>query len=346
MNKTIGRIITSLAMLYALNTGLDAQVIDTAKDMPKSVATETSITPSGVPIHGTNLNVGPLTVRHEVNKTDITGVFLDNIVQKENFFVNGAILNVGNYDGKDEAFLDITSRANYNDVTYGLEGGSSLRKTSVPRQFAIATIENLPVKQGIKTSLEGALITKDPLSDQKENQYYGWIAAYDDKMFASTSYAAGDKQVFTGINTKDFGQFTWYKNNATGGWQIKTRTSFGNVDEKFYSSGSQINTTRLFTIPQFYDIHLKPSQTRGDYTLGFDITSCTKETITKIVPGVKTLVGYIGFGAESNSTITGIYGSYYNNFDVLGMKGSVEANYNGRTKDVSGYVTVNAELNK
>ena len=346
MNKTIGRVITSLAMLYALNTGLNAQVIDTAKGMPKSVTTETSITPSGVPIHGTSLKVGPLMIRHEANKVDVTGVFLDNIVQKENFFVNGAILNVGNYDGKDEVFFDITSRANYDSITYGLEGGSSLRETGTPRQFAIATIENLPVKYGIKTSLEGALITKDPLQGQKENQHYGWIAAYNENLFASTGYAAGDKQVFTGINTKDFGQFTWYKNNAAGGWQVKTRTSFGNVDDKFYNAGFQANATRLFTIPQFYDIHLKPSQTRGDYTLGFDVTNDTKGTVTKIVPGVKTSVGYLGVGAESNSTSTGIYGSYYNNFNVLGIKGSVEANYNGRTKDVCGYVTINAELNE
>ncbi len=348
MKRIVGRVITSLAMLYALNTGLTAQVKDTTtNEIRGSASTETSITPSGIPMHGTHLNIGPVAVRQEINKTNVTAAFLDDIVKRDNFNMNGAVFNVGNYDGKDEVFFDITSMANINNITYGLEGGSSLRKTSVPRQFAIGTIENIPVGYEIKTSLEGSLLTKDPLNKEKGNNYYGWVAAYNDKLFASGAYTLTDKQVFTGINTKDFGQFTWYKGNANGTWQIKTRTAFGDVDEKFYNSSSEIATTRLFTLPQFFDIHLKPSQSRGNYTLGFDVTSGKDGTTTRVIPGAKTPVGYLGFGAESKSSSnTGIYASYYNKFNILGLNTSVEVNYNGRVKDTNGYVTLNADLGK
>jgi hypothetical protein len=346
--KNIARnIITSIAMLYALNTGLTAQTSGVAENrIQTSVATQTSITPSGVPMHMTSLDVGKVTLKHESNTTDVSMLSLTDIIKKENLAITGILVNAGNFDGKDELFLDLMSTVNHNNITYSLEAGSSLRKTSIPRQFAIGTVENIPLTYGIKASLEGALVTKDPLNNETKNSYYGWTAMHTNKLFASVSYLPTAKQLFTGINTKDFGQFTWYKHNNNGSWQIKTRTAAENVDEKFYSAESQTNITKLFTVPQFFSIHLNPPQTRGDYTLGFDVTKNNNNTTTKILPGIKTTLGYLGIGTESESSSkkTGVYASYYNKFNVSGIKGSVEVNYNGRTKNVDGYLTLNKEL--
>ena len=279
------------------------------------------------------------------NTVNVGSVFLDNILNSDNTDVGAGYLIVGNHDINDEHFFDLYAWHNTSIARLGLELGMSARSTADPRKYFVATIEDLKAIPGIKTTFEGGLLTKDVLQSQDKDQIYYWSAVRNDDTFLSAGYTAGDKQVFAGVTgQKDLGYFGWYKHNTDGTWFVKNRIGVDDVDQKFFSSDNDLSITRTFVIPAFFEPHLKPSHTRGDYTLGVDVKSDSKGMTATVMPGVKTDIGSFGFGAEMKGKSTGIVAGYYTSTSMLGVNASIEINYNGRTKEPTAYITLEKSL--
>ena len=311
----------------------------------------------GVALHRTELSVGPLRFKYDAmtnlshadNLKNVSGIYLDKIVDQKDVKSWACLLSIGNHDGKDETFADIGSKVISDETSYILDLGSSVRQTSIPRKYFIATAQDVPLLGQFKATADASILTKDPLQNEGAARFYGWIGAYNDNAFLSYGNEIHNKHVFAGITGfKDFGYLGWYKKFADGTWFIKNRLAEGQVDDKYYSTANMIFSTRTFVVPSFFGTHLSPSQTRGDITLGFDMNGNKDNTTMTIKPGVSTPVGQFALGTDTkfqnNQSTTGLYASYYNNISVAGANFRAELDYSGLTKSANAYIWMRVDI--
>lgn len=342
------KLITALAALYALAGPIDAQTIKTETEYLNNPLRQ------GFSLQRTELDIGNFVAKHDLREnlagmqgaTDVAILMQKKIIPDTNYASSLAILNLGNFDGKDETFLD--AYFGTKDGNLGLELGTGARKAAEPRHFFIATAKNFSITDKLSTSTEFGFLSKDPLQENKD-RWYGYTALFTKEAFAALGNEVNATHVITGLNLDNVGDFSWYRHDRqTGIWHLKTRLAVGNIDRSYYNSDFQQVASYIVTIPSFFATHFSPVWGRGDETFGANIAGDNQSTTAMAGLGVKTPVGYIAAGTDTkfvnNESSTGAYLGYYNNFSVLGIKGSVEINYSGRTHQADAYVKMNKPL--
>jgi hypothetical protein len=364
----ITNILTSIALMSALTFGYkaNAQEITPVKISTSTDIQQTSLR-NGIRLHRTQLDMGDVTIKYDAktnlnpsvskdNLSDVGGIYVSNIIKKDNFNVGAGLTQLGNWDSKSQAVLYGWAELNYDQVKVKLEKGHSIRMTA-PMEFDIVTVSNSKYSDNINAigqvflisnngSMYNGIAGKDA-SGNNNKEFHGYLTVGNNTLTATIAEEEGTSHVLgMGKYLKDVGALMWLRTDRSKrDWALRGKLGFGNIDEKFFSYNTMVGTNDLFLQPQLYEGHLSPGTTRGDASLSLTAVGNGKTTSLELVPGIRTDVVCVGAGTytefKNNQSVTGLSGGVFKKFSVSGLEASVEVNYKsiGANKGFNAYVT-------
>ena len=349
LQKLLSGILLSGALLCRYNA--NGQVAQTT---PIKVLTETSIsankTGSGIPMPRTAINTGQFSFKNDTyfnfkgkNPNDVTSLFYNKNYDKKNLSLDLGILNVGNFDGKDEIFFDasITKKQDNKNIT--LEIGKSIKKDCESREWAIVYLRNPKISGDIGYFAQGPTFKKNT-----EILKYAWLGYHNNHTYVALGNEIDRTWGFVGVKGySDFGTFTLGKYDRQNGdvW-IKSQTAIGDVNQKFYCTELFDVASSYFVVPAFHTKHFSPLSTKGDVALKVEYkkngTTNVQESEIMIGTNKTPIQLSVGINTEytSDATTSNAVIEAYKEFKIGKCDGSIEAKYNNRTEDLTAYLTL------
>jgi hypothetical protein len=350
MAKITNRLLLALALVLGYNAASAQAKVSTETEL---VSTESK---KGIPLHRTEIILDQLKIKYDALKNfsptddqqNIGAIFLNDVYRDSAQSISIGALNLGNFNGDDETFWDAWTTIKHKDQTFGIDVGSSVRKKFSPRYYIIGSSENISLSNNIKLAADLAYVTPNAAQNEQSYRIYAWAGLCSPELFISLGNEIKTKHAIVKLANTDLGYFGWFKKSPDGTWSITNTLAAGEINNNFYNNQNMIKINRAFVMPSFFVTYLDPSESRGAYTIGIDINGDSISTTARILPGLKTPIGSIGIGTETkisdNTPNTGVLGAYFNTFSVSGIQGSVEINYNGRTKDLEGHVKASYDI--
>ena len=350
--KTLKKILSGIALTSALLLGYNAN----AQIKPVSISTETSIVENrienkntfGIPMQRVEINTEPVVVKYDSyfnlkgkNPDDVASIFFNKVYNKKDLSLDLGVLNVGNFNGKDELFFDVLATKKVNKTEATLEVGKSTREIAASREWVIVYFRNPKISADAGYFAQGSTFNTNT-----KIQKYAWLGYHDNHKYIALGNEIDRTWGFFGVKGySDFGTFTLGKyDRNTGDVWIKSQTAVGDVNQKFYCTELFDVAASYFVVPAFHTKHFSPLSTKGDVALKLEYkkNGTTKTQETEAMIGTNKTPIQIGLGINTeykdNSSTSNAVVELYKEFKIGKIDGSAECRYNNRTEDVAGYL--------
>ena len=250
----------------------------------------------------------------------------------------------GDWSGEDilysEAWKTLQSGKNSFLIDVGMGHGNKTK----PQYFFIGNVVN------DKLFLEAGLFAEGDKFFEPSESFYGYAGFDFDKVYAGVGKNPSQYVGVAGIKGfEDLGNLTYaLYNPETKTWNVKSQTSFKNANQNFFNKGLFDYAGELFSVPPFFPPHFSPVMTKGDVTMKLMGNGDSKQTELEALVGVDNAILPFAVGVNNLSkgglNNTNFALELYKGFKGKGFDGYVEARYNARTGDITGYVVLNYEL--
>lgn len=271
---------------------------------------------------------------------DVFGIFFPKIISKKGFTLGGALIKLGDWDQKDQLIIDLTLSKKTKYFNFYLELGRAIGVKNQPWDFILSRISHRLF------TIEGGILSPDPLFSPSQKKLYGWIAYHPEHVFIAVgNEISRDWFLFGTKKYKNFGNISFCNyDRDNGNFWFRSQFGFKNVNQKFYSQENYLVATSYLVVPPFFYKHFSPMSTKGLYALKFDGKRIGKLETYEVSFGRQFgKYGQVCVGINNENFLpnrVGWIAEYYKEFSLKNFQAIVELRYEQLVGRFYGYITL------